>query len=213
MTVALDALRQYEESEAAGYAERALEIAGAVLRASTLAAGKLAIEAVQANAGRGRLAEPAADLRALRTDSRLLMALGGDLARAEATAVALLLESLRRGYETDARGRAKATEDEATGLTIVVDISDQDRRDLVGYPILGHSSIETAKHLVARLRYDLDGALAAPLTGVIDPSAIPASLGEVGRRHGERLATACREAYFAGTQAATEALTEALTGG
>ncbi len=213
MTEALDALRAAEETEAAGLAERAAEIGAAAIQATTLVSAQLAVEAVQANAGRGNLGEPAADLRALRTDARLLLQLAGDLARAQASAEAILLDALRRGYETDLRGRAQATEDDATALTIAVTIDEQELRDLVDYPILGHTAPETAKHLAARLRFDLDGALAAPLTGKIDPAAIPASLGEVSRRHGERLGAACREAYFAGAQAGTEALTEAIAPG
>lgn len=206
------ALRTQEVAEAEALAERARRLGAAALQASTMAVAVTAIAAVAAEGGRGVIGEPAADLRALRTDTRLMQAIGTDRIRAEAAAITDLLGALQAGYRTEALGRAAATEAQATGLQIRVDITPNELAALIDYPIQGHSTREHARHLVVLLMHAFDGALAAPLTGSIDPTALPAALGEVARLHGERLANAVREAYFAGTQAAEKAMRAALVG-
>lgn len=205
-------LRRHEEAEAEGLAEKAQALGTLALQPATLIAARLAVQAVQRDDRRGSVGEPAADLSHLRTDHRLMPQLEGDLQRAQASAFGLIIEAIRKGYEIDARGRAAITEEEATGLRLTVEITPQDLRDLASYPILGHAPREIARHLADTLRYEVDGALAMPLTGTIDPAAIAPALGDVARKHGDRLANAVREAFFAGTQAATKAITAALTG-
>ncbi|MBA3588847.1 hypothetical protein [Methylibium sp.] len=208
----LDDLRAREATLADTLAERARSLGMAALQPSTLVVARLAVELVQRDDGRGTVSEPAEDLRRLRTDTRLIRALEGDLQRAVSTALGLIIESLRQGYEVDLRGRAEATESEATGLSLLVIITPQDLHDLAAYPVLGHAPREIARHLSDQLRYDVEGALAAPLTGRIDAASTPEAVGDVARKHGDRLAAAVREAFYAGAQAATKALTAAFVG-
>ncbi len=210
--MSLEALRLQEAAEAEILAARARIIGGAALSAATMAVAVSALASVSALSGGGIIGEPAADLRVLRIDTRLMQALGVDRMRAEAAAMTEILGALKAGYRTEAVGRAAAIEAQTKGLAIVVTITPEDLAALVDYPIQGHSPREVARHLVVLLVHGVDGALAAPLTGAIDPLVIPAALGDVARLHGDRLAAAAKEAYFAGTQAAERAVRAALVG-
>lgn len=206
-------LRAREGIEADRLAMSASAAGASALQASTLAVATLAVQSVAADGGRGAISEPAADLRQLRTSTPMLTALRADLARAELVCEGDLLGALQAGFVTDSHGRAAATMAQATGLVLRVELTDEEISDLASFPIMGHTAAETARHLVALLNNAVQGALAQPLTGALDVRLLPAALGDAARVHGDRLANAVREAYFAGAQAAEKALRAALVGG
>lgn len=206
-------LRAREGNEADRLALSASAAGASALQASTLAVATLAVSRAMADGRRGEISEPAADMREIRTSTPLLEALGKDLVRAAQVCEADLLAALQAGYVTDSHGRAAATMEQAKGLVLRVDLTEQEIEDLASFPIMGHTAAETARHLVVLLNNAVQGALAQPLTGALDVSLLPAALGEVARTHGDRLGNAVREAYFAGAQAAEKALRAALIGG
>lgn len=202
-----------QEAEAADILAARAAVAGEGAISSVLViASRLAVEAVAKDEGGGVLGEAANDLRALRSDPRLRKAVEQAVATARDSALAELHAALRQGYEQDAQGRARVLEEESTGLVVRVDLTRAEIAAMDGYPILGHTALETATYLAGLLRHAIAGATASPLNGTIDAKALPGVLGEVGRLHGARLANAVREAYQAGTRAATAALGASLVG-
>lgn len=133
-----------------------------------------------------------------RTDPALMTTWNSAVIAAERQARDAMIEALWRGYQTDARGRAPAI--------LRVTITEADRHALAGYLIQGHAAGAVAEHLRRTLEYALDGIYA-------EDAAIPAAIAAAAQAHGARVASAVREAYFAGVQAATEAIGRALTGG
>ncbi len=109
------------------------------------------------------------------------------------------------GYTTEVEGQAE----QYAHVRVNVSVSNA---ELAGYPVAGHAPPEIVDRLIATLRYEIDGALAAPLTGAIDPAAIPAALGAVAAAHGARVGAAVEEAYYAATGAGMKALGAALIG-
>jgi hypothetical protein len=196
---------QSEAAEADRIAATAVAVASGAISTTTMVVARLAVRSVQDNAGKGALGEPAADLRRLRSSADLMQALSRDLALAQAQAGLLLQDALWMGYRAGLDGRS-------AGLPVVAEATEEDRAELVSYPVLGHTTAEVAASLVDRLRYEVDGALAQPLTGTIDPAAIPPALAVVGAAHGQRVGDAVRESFHAGVQAAVRAIGAALVG-
>ncbi len=207
----MQALGRRERERADQLAQGAAMSARGMISATLVEAGRLAVEAVRADQGRGEIAEAAYDLRELRTDPTLLRARARDLMAAERHAALAILDAIAAGFSMDARERAALTETDQ--LAIAVTITAADLAHLKDYPIQGRTPLELAKRLRQMLGDAIDETLARPLTGAIAPAAIPPALGEAGRLHGERVGNAVAEAFFAGVQAATRALGRALVGG
>lgn len=211
MVDALDGRGAAQEEERAKLTETARQVSASVLSATTVAAAQAALRAVAKNDGRGAIGEPAADLRRLRRDPALAVALRRDLDVAQGQARMLIGDALWMGYRRGAADRAAQLT--GPGLQVVVDLTAEDRADLVDYPVLGLTTGETAIGIRADLEQSVNRALAMPLTGSIDPEALPAALAETRNDHAQRVATAVGEAYQAGLQAALRAVTAALVGG
>lgn len=204
------ALAQREKARGDELATAAAQRAAGAITATLATAARLAVEAVQADQGRGTIGEAAADLREIRTNPKLLGAREHDLASAEAQAAGLLIGALANGFADDAHGRAELM---APKLVVTVKLTATDAADLRDYPIQGRTPAEMARRLRQMLGDAIDEILARPLTGAIDPATIPAALGDAARLHSERVANAVAEAYAAGVQAATAAIGRALVGG
>lgn len=201
---------QREEAERQRLSDTAADVSRAALSDTLLVAAQAAIRAVQRDSGKGAIGEPAADLRRLRTDPTLMLALRRDMATARQSAALLCADALWTGYRTGLDGRARAMS--TSRLQIVASADEADREELVDYPVLGFTTAEIAESLTGALREGVDRALAAPLTGTIDPAAIPAALSAVAEAHAQRVAGAVGECYQAGIQAAVRALGAALVG-
>lgn len=206
----LAALARREKERADALAAAAVAASRGAISATLARAAQLAVEAVQADQGRGQIGEAAADLRELRTDAKLLKARARDLDAAELEARQLITDALGDGYFEHAVGMAKVME--RPGLSITVELSDADLGELIDYPIHGRTPSELARRLRALLGDAIDELLARPLTGSLDPGTIPEALGELDRLHSERVGNAVGEAYAFGAQAATAAIGRALVG-
>jgi hypothetical protein len=88
----------------------------------------------------------------------------------------------------------------------------EDRTALNFYPIHGLTSAEHARGVALRLDEAVAQALAQPLTGSVDPEAIPASLAAVAQAHADRIGVLVEEAFHVGIQAAVRAVGDALIG-
>lgn len=210
MADALKGQGQREQDQAKGLQATALQVGSSALSATTLAAAQIAIRAVQAKEEATASAEAIADLRKIRVDAKLIAALAEDLRIAGLAALVFLTDAIWIGYRTALTARAEQMQNE--NLTIDVQLTDADREALREFPALGHTPREIATSLIQKLQYDVDGALALPLSGTIDAETIPASIADVSRQHGQRLAGAVGEAYFAGVAAAVRDLGAALVG-
>lgn len=199
-----------EEAERVRLSDMAMAVTSSCLSETTVAAASAIIRAVQPDQKRGALGEPAADLRQIRTDPRLMVTLRRDLDVAEGQARLLIADALWMGFRTSATNRAKAMN--GSGLKINVDLTIEDRADLVGYPILGLTASEWAQSLRRQLEEAVNRALAIPLTAGIDPATIPPALAEVAHAHASRVAGAVEESHAAGGQAALRAIAAALVG-
>lgn len=208
-------LKRDEQAEAERLTTTARQVGAGALSGTVIAAARTALQAVVKGKG-DTIGEPAAELRQIRTAPALLAVLGREKVVATHTALMLLLDALALGYKAEAEGQAKLL---GSGARAVVTLTEDDRRDLVDYPITGGSNppraftaAEIADDLTYRLRHEVDGALAAPLVGQVNPQAIVANLGAISQAHADRLATAVSEAYFAGVQAGLRAFGAALVG-
>lgn len=210
--LSLEDLSKREQAAADELGTAASAIGRGAISSTLATVARAAVLAVQGDQGRGELGEPAADLRELRTNPMLRIAMDRDLVLAERNAFLAITSALEEGYMYDAMKRSEVIADQSKGLEFDVDITDQELRDLADYPIHGHTPREIARRMRLTLNDAIDEALARPLTGTIDPAQVPVALAEVARIHGDKLATAVREAYFAGVQAATNAIGKALVG-
>lgn len=210
MVDALKGQGQREQDEAKGLQSTAEQVGSHALSATTLAAAQAAIRAVQANTSGQATGEAIADLRKIRTDAKLMAALADDLRIADLATFILLTDAVWLGYKAAVAGRAALMGGKL--LEIIFEPTDADRELLRSMPILGHTPREVATSLMQRLSYELEGALAMPLTGTIDAELVPAQVASVGQAHGQRLSGAVGEAYFAGVQAAVRDLGAALVG-
>ncbi len=202
------AAKEKAESEALG--ATAAEAGSHCISKTLATASAVAIKAVQRNGGRGAIGEPAADLRQIRADPSVIEAKEGDVARAQAAALRFILSAIENGYQYDAKERGAILESESTGLRITSTLTDDDRKQLKSFPIVGMTAGEWSARLGRSLADAIDETLAKPLTGSIDPAQIPAALGAVGDAHGARLGSIVTEAYHAGVSAASKALGMAM---
>ena len=200
----LDARKRREDEESQRLGVQAQAAGNTALSKTTIAAATSIIARVQPDKGRGAIAEPAEDLHDIRSDSILRMTLRRDCELAEQTAFVFIRDALILGYRTEAELTS------LPGAHITVTLSDEDRRELSGYPILGLSAGEQAADLAWKLRTDANRALGQTLTAQSDPTKIPSALGAVSAAHGARLGLAVTEAYYAGTQCASIELGQAL---
>lgn len=206
-------LTKREEREAEALAQTAAAHGRSAIGATLGRAATVAVASVLRDDGRGAVSEPASDLRELRADPGLQQAKRDDLGAVASMAHEAIVDAIRAGYEFDAHERAALTEARSTGLRLVVHLSEEELADLEDFPVVGFTAAELAGRLVGLLSQAIDQTLALPLSGLLDAKALPSALGEVARLHGERMANAVREAYFAGVRAATFALRRALVGG
>lgn len=210
MVDALGGFGPAEEAERKRLAATAAIVSASCLSLTTVAAASAVIRAIQPDQRRGVIGEPVADLKQIRTDQRLLVALRRDMDVSEGQARILIGDALWVGFRTAAKNRAETINGD--GLTITVDLTEEDRADLDGYPILGLTASEWAQSLRRQLEEAINRALAIPLTAGIDPATIPPALAEVANAHSLRVAGGVEEAHAAGCQAALRAVGAALIG-
>lgn len=199
-----------QDEERTRLAEIAQQVAASCLSGTTVAASTAVIKAIQPNRSRGAIAEPAADLRQIRTDPRLLVALRRDMDIAQGQALILIGDALWMGFRSAANSIAASIP--ASGGAITVDLTPEDRADAADYPILGLTTGEWAQSLRRQLQEGVDRALGGPLTAGIDPTLIPGALGQVATAHADRVSGAVEQAHAAGAQCALRAVADALTG-
>lgn len=199
-----------EEAERQRLSDTAMVVSASCLSLSTVAAASAIIRAVQPDQRRGAIGEPAGDLRQIRTDPRLMVTLRRDLDVAEGQSRFLIADALWIGFRTGATNRAKVMRGD--GLKIIVDLTEEDRGELTGYPIIGLTAGEWAQSLRRQLEEAVNRSLAIPLTSGIDPATIPPAMAEVAHAHASRVAGAVAEAHAAGCQAAFRAIGAALIG-
>ncbi len=212
MTEAYQDLCRREKLRSEALAETAKSVGLGCLSKSLASIATVVVSGLLSDSGKGHVSEPASDLQSLRTDYRLVQAKQQDIARAVDDAHRTILSALKDGYVYDATERAKIVEAESTGLSISVDLTEQELKDLESFPIQGL----TAKEWAARMGYLLDGnvnqALAKPLTGAIDLAAVPAQLSQTASAHADSLAMMTKEAFYAGAKAAMLAIRQAFVG-
>jgi hypothetical protein len=154
----------------------------------------------------GSLAEPGMDLRLLRTDATVMVALGNDLAAAQRRVHKALVDAMLDGYVLGAQ-RA------APGLPVSIEVGEAERAEVEGYPIHGYTASEVATHLREALERDIMEAITAPLTGAYDPSRIPGEVEAADARHALRVGSAVAEAWHLGAQIGARAVAALLSGG
>lgn len=203
---ALSALKRKQAAESERLSAHAEALASRAISNTTIAASTAIIRQVMPDKGRGAIAEPTADLRDIRTDHKLQSAVANDIRIARSSAELLLSGALLLGYRSQVEGTY------LPGGTLTLTMTDQDRADLLGYPILGETSAEHAAAIADQLKRDINRALGMPLTGQTDPTKIPAALGAVADQHAKRVSGGVVEAYYAGTQAGVIAAASALVG-
>lgn len=204
----LTPLKKRQGEQVAKLASTAEQLGSSVLASTTIAVAKALLRALARDEGGGALGEPSADLRRLRTDPGLAAALERDLRVASNQAAILMIDAMALGYRSEIEGQAASYH----GVTATVTIGAAERELLAGFPVAGHTPREIVARLLATLGYEIDGALAAPLSGAADPAALPSALGALGATHGARLGAAVEEAYWAATAAGMKALGAALVG-
>ncbi len=200
-------LKKAEGIEADKLSATAQNLAAASLSATTMAAAQFVIASIQESERTGTVKQSSQALRRIRTDPKLMAALDRDMRIALKQAELLIVGALTVGYSTEAEGQA-----EALKIDISVTVTPEDIAAFSKYPVLGHTASEAAQALVDKLLYEVNGALALPLTGIIDAKTIAPSLGAVAQAHGNRVGSAVKEAYFAGVKAGFMAIGEAMTG-
>ncbi len=203
-------LAKREKLRSAKLADRARTIGQSAISATLATAARVAIASVMKDNGRGDISEASNDIRDLRTDPHLMHAKLKDLAEAERQAFAAILEALQDGLQYDATERAKVAVSESNGLEIEVKLTQQELDDLNDYPVQGLMPKEWAAKLKFLLGSGLDEAIAKPLSGSVALKAVPSLIHDVGRIHGDRLATIVTEAFYAGAKCAMSMLRKAL---
>ncbi len=199
-----------EAAEERRLEDHALAASRSVISATTATIATLIIAKLKANDGRGTIGEPAADLRALRSNGQLITALQKDMRLGQSQANLFLSDALFVGYSHGLENRTKPLESDQLKFTI--SITDQDRKDLADYPILGFTAQETAGLLMRRLEEDINRILAAPLTAELEPATVPQNLAVAAESHAQRVASSVGEAYAAGVQAAVREIKRVLIG-
>ncbi len=206
------ALARREKVLADKLAESAVNVGMSCISRSLVAVSTLLVKQLTKDSGLGAVSEPAADLRALRTDHRLVVAKQDDMRHAQIAFEKEMTDALRDGYEYDATERAKLVVKESTGLNISVELSEQELKDIESFPVNGLTCREWAAKAVYNLGSAIDQALAKPITGAIDIRVLPGALNSVAVAHANSLGSLVKEAYFAGGKAAMLALRGAFSG-
>ena len=153
----------------------------------------------------------ASSLQGLRHNTAIFSAISKDVELAKSQARLFISDALWLGYSTSAKEHARAMSNDS--VVVSASLTQEDRQALVvGYPILGHSIPEIVDQLAYKLRFDIDAALAMPLTGNADPAQIPVAIKAISQEHAGRVAGAVDAAYFAGVQAAVREIGRALVG-
>ncbi len=212
MSAAYQSLAKREKKIADSIAEDAKEVGMSCLSSSLAAVSQVVVKALLKDDGRGRISEPASDLKDLRTNRTILLAKDADLSKTQRIFTKLLIEAIRYGYEYDANERSKVIVSESTGLQISVELSEQEIADLASFPISGLTAAEWSERARYLLNNAIDQALAKPLTGAVDVAAIPGLFTAAAQTHANSLSSLTKEAFFAGGKAAMLALREALSG-
>jgi hypothetical protein len=206
MADVLNGAAKTEAAESLRLTTMAKLVARSAISDATLEAAKVAVAMVMEADGGSALGEPARDLWRLRTDPAFRQALSKDLIRSRKTVLFLILDALWMGYRTAAASRS-------VGLPLRVDLTEQDRKELAGYPIVGFTADEIADDLVYTLRRNIDRALALPLSGQVKPDAVPTALAQAGETFANAVSASVGEAHATGVAAAVAAIGRVLTGG
>ncbi len=210
MTEAYQELARKEKIRSDALAERAKAIGASAISRTLATAARLAVESVMGDSGLGQISEPAADVRAIRSDPALMMAKNNDIYAAKVTAYSEAMTALRDGYEYDAHERAKVIVAESDYLKIAVDISAQELADLQSFPVQGLTCREWSERLAFLLSSGIDEALAKPLTNAFPIKLLPMQLQSQADAHASRLASIVSEAFYAGTKASMGAIRSAM---
>lgn len=193
-----------EENERNKLQETAISAASGALSATTIRAAGIALDRITKRDAGNIMTEPARDLLALRSDKKLQDALAEDVRISEGLAATLLIDSLWLGFLIGTKRADK--------LPIIVDLNEQDRKDMRQYPVLGYTPEEIAFDLAYQLRRDAERALTLPLTSSGHERQVPTDLGIVSAAHAQRVGAAVGEAHAAGVSAAVRAIGAALIG-
>ncbi len=203
-------LARREKALADKLAESAVNVGMSCISRSLVAVSTLLVKQLTKDSGLGAVSEPAADLRSLRTDHRLVVAKQDDMRHAQIAFEKEMTDALRDGYEYDATERAKIVVQESTGLKIHVDLSEQELKDIESFPVNGLTCKEWAARAVYNLASAIDQALAKPLVGSVDVRALPGMLNAAAITHANSLGSLVKESYFAGGKASMLALRQAF---
>lgn len=208
MADGLDGHGAKEAQEGDRLRQQAVDGSAGVLAASTVAVAAALLRGQQVG---DTLEQVEANYRQLRQAASVANSVARDIAKEWERLYQVVSAALWAGFVQGANARASLIQGD--GVQVHVHLSDVDRQALVqSYPILGHSVPEAVGHLCSRLRYEVDGCLAMPLSGTFAPQDLPVQMQAVVQAHAVRVGGAVDAAYFAGIQAATKAVAAALTG-
>ncbi len=210
MSQAYQDLARREKRLADKLAESAVNAGLSCVSRSLVTVSTLLVKELMKDSGLGAVSEPAADLRGLRTNYKLVIAKQDDLRQAHMVYQKELTDALREGYEYDATERAKLIVAESTGLNIHVDLTEQELKDIESFPVNGLTCKEWSDKAIYNLGSAIDQALAKPITGAIDIRALPGALNQTAINHANSLGSLVRESFFSGGKASMLALRAAL---
>jgi hypothetical protein len=182
----------------------ATKIGRRVLSSTTTTVAQRVVLKLTESKTRAPLGEATADVSELRSSPDLTTSLDDDLAASQDAVLELLLEAMEEGLESEMHWQTT----QVKGLTWRT--SALDLAALAGYPIQGHTAFEMSSYMHNQLRYEVEGLTAAPLDGSSVVTSVPEALGDLSRRFGDRVASAVREAYFAGVQLGLRTTAEAI---
>lgn len=202
MPSALARLNRREEQAADERAAEAARGATTALSSTMRDAAQAAIEVALGDSGAGLLLERIQDAAQVR--NAIEQPLTEDLLLESARVLNELEAALAAGYTMDLEGRAKIFNDETSGNPIVAEVTDADLQVVQSFPINGRSPEEWSRRLAEQLRWDVEGAVLAPVNGSATKlSALPVELEAVQLAHARNVKRLVSDAFFAGTQAAT----------
>lgn len=202
MASPLSRLNRQEEQAADEMGAEAGRRASNALTATMVSAATKAVEIALEDSGAGLLLERIKDGAQVR--NAVEMPLTQDLLAEAARVLNEMQDALVAGYEMDLLGRARVFNEETSGDQIVAEVTDSDREVVRGFPINGRSAEEWSRRLVEQLRWDVEGAIVAPVNGSGNKlAALPQALDEAQLTHARNVKRLVSDAFFAGTQAAT----------
>lgn len=112
----------------------------------------------------------------------------------------LLLNAMKRGFETDIKGRAELQNKAAGTMKVDVDLDDSDFAPLREYPVLGHTVLQIALHLADNARFDLTTLSGGPNRGEFDPSQLPKQVDQRLQVLARTVARTLDNAHIAGSK-------------